>query len=96
MVPPGDVSLVSRIATEQAVSTVLTHARQCTVFPKQLSLSQPQSTAANHNQLQPRKGAQLIFLKSSVDYWEKVHLIPLLRVRVADGGLTGKAPVVTF
>lgn len=50
---------------------VLTHARQCIVFPKQLSLSQPQSTAANHNQLQPRRGAPLIFLKSSADYREK-------------------------
>ena len=56
MVLPGDVSLVSKIATEQAV-----YPGQCwlmpgkTLFPKQLSLSQPQSTAT-----QKRRGAPLI------------------------------------
>lgn len=78
MVPPGDISLVSKTATEQAVTQGSADSCQAKLtFPKQLRLSQPQSTATEE-----RKGAPLIFFffKSSADYWGQVNLIPLMLV----------------
>ena len=72
MVLPGDVSLVSKIATEQAV-----YPGQCwlmpgkTLFPKQLSLSQLQSTAT-----QKRRGAPLILLNCKLVIRRQVDLFP--------------------
>lgn len=93
MVPPGDVSLVSKQDCNRAGSlprAVLTHVRQTPAS----QTTQPvptQSTAT-----QKRRGAPLIFFKWSADYWGLVPHSPLAGCSAAPGALTWKAPVVTF
>lgn len=76
MVPPGDVSLVSKIATEQAV-----YPGQCWLTLGKTPISQttqPEPTAIN-GYLEKKRHPTDCF-KSRADYWEQVNLIPLLLV----------------
>jgi hypothetical protein len=74
MVPPGDVSLVSKIATARRLPrTVLTHTSK-TVS----QTTQPEPTTINCSLEEKRHPTDCF--KSWADYWEQINLIPLLQV----------------